>query len=149
MVIFCRSKSESGWPQVWQLVSPASRVQGCKVPHACACWIVALMRSVSLGTSVLPEGRDGNGVARLIHGHRLERRVLRQRLRDRTRQAPARVRFAWGFSLGRCAHNSVPSLNTAMIGAQCQLTPKNVSCILIKGTVTACPARTLNYDRRK
>ena len=43
-----------GWPQVWQVVSPASRVQGWAALASCARWTVALMRSVNLGMSVRP-----------------------------------------------------------------------------------------------
>ena len=100
MVILRRSNSESGWPQVWQVVSPASRVQGC---------LAALLRLLDRGADALGEPGnvglaqrgDGNRVVRLVNGHRLERRVLGQRLRDRARQALASVRFAQSVSLGR------------------------------------------------
>ena len=60
------------------------------------------------GNVGLAQRGDGNGVARLIHGHRFERRVLGQGLRHRARQAFARVRLARGVRLGNCAHRSVP-----------------------------------------
>src|ERR1051326_3696991 len=54
MVIFRLSTSESGCSQVWQSPSPASKAQAVLPAASCARRTVALIRSVSLGTSVLP-----------------------------------------------------------------------------------------------
>ena len=108
MVIFLRSNSESGWPHVWQVVSPASSVQGCQRTGFLRVLDGRADALGQFGNVGLAQGGDGNGVVRLIHGHGFERRVLGQGLRDGPRQALPRVWFAQGVRLGRNAHRSFP-----------------------------------------
>ena len=67
----------------------------CRAAVSLASWALLDGRADALGqlgNVGLAQGGDRNRVVHPIHGHRFQRRVLGQRVRDRTRQALARVR---------------------------------------------------------
>ena len=87
MVIFLRSFSDSGWLQVAQSLSPASRLQCFAATADCAAASFcgdALGELFHVGAT---QRGDGNFLAGAVNRHRLQRRLLGQRVGQRTREA--------------------------------------------------------------